>query len=100
MNCVSRIIEIMARGWESKSVEEQQALAHADSPSYTDHLSKEQAKRLREGQGLRLSRQHILQQVQVSQNPRHLQMLEAALADLEARLRELEGEDQSKPEHP
>jgi len=83
----------MARGWESKSVEEQQALASTTVPSRV-HLSHEQASRIQQIQGLRLSRQHILQQLQVSQNPRHLQMLKAALADLERRLRLLEIEDQ------
>lgn len=83
----------MARGWESKSVEEQQALASSTAPSRVQ-LSPEQTNRLQEIHGLRLSRQHILQQLQVSQNPRHLQMLRAALADLEGRLRLLEIEDQ------
>lgn len=84
---------MMARGWESKSVEEQQALASSTAPPRVQ-LSHEQTTRLQEIQGLNLSRQHILQQLQVSQNPRHLQMLKAALADLEGRLRRLEIEDQ------
>lgn len=89
----------MARGWESKSVEEQQALASTTTSASGVRLSHEQTNRLREIQGLRLSRQHILQQVQVSRNPLHLQMLKSALADLEARLRRLEVQDQSGSQH-
>lgn len=89
----SSIIGIMARGWESKSVEEQQALASSTKPSSGARLSHEQTNRLREIQGLRLSRQRILQQVQVSKNPHHLQMLRSALADLEDQLRRLEVQD-------
>lgn len=84
----------MARGWESKSIEEQQALASTTVSPSGIHLSREQANRLRKIQGLRLSRQRILQQLQASKNSRHLQMLRSALADLEAQLRILEEEHQ------
>ena len=39
-----------------------------------------------ERNGIELSRQHILQQLQVACNPRHRQMLEAALAELDRKL--------------
>jgi hypothetical protein len=40
----------------------------------------------RERNGLELSRQHILQQLQVACNPRHRQILEAALTELDRKL--------------
>ncbi|MGC2322125.1 MAG: hypothetical protein WA463_05800 [Terriglobales bacterium] len=42
--------------------------------------------RMRRQQALQLSRSRVLQQLEVSQNPRHREMLNQALADLEARL--------------
>jgi hypothetical protein len=40
-------------------------------------------------QGLQLSRQRVLQQLEVAQNPRHREVLQAALADLDAQLTRL-----------
>lgn len=81
----------MARGWESKSVEAQQAEAtdRADKPHAK--LSLLEAAAVREKESLRLSRQRVLQQIAASSNPRHRQVLEDALADLNARLKRLEG---------
>ena len=79
----------MARGWESKSVEAQQAEAGEKSSRKRPPLSPEEAARLREKQSLQLSRQRVLQQLQVSQNPRHRQLLEASLAELEEKLARL-----------
>jgi hypothetical protein len=76
----------MARGWESKSVEEQQALAADQKKPGKPPLTPEQAARQREKQSLELSRQRVLQQLQSACNPRHRQMLEDALADLEKKL--------------
>ena len=42
--------------------------------------------RVRRQQALRLSRSRVLQQLEVSHNPRHRDMLNQALADLEAQL--------------
>ena len=77
----------MARGWESKSVEQQQE-EFASKGKGRLPLSVEQIAAERERNGLELSRQHILQQLQVACNPRHRQMLEAALAELDRRLRD------------
>jgi signal recognition particle GTPase len=76
----------MARGWESKSVEEQQALAAEAKQSAGPRLNSEQAAHQREKQGLELSRQRVLQQLQSASNARHRRMLEDALADLEKKL--------------
>ena len=50
-------------------------------------MSAEEAARWREKESLRLSRQRVLEQLQVSQNPRHRKLLEDTLAELEERLR-------------
>jgi hypothetical protein len=76
----------MARGWESKSVEAQQADANERPSEPRVRLSPEQAARQREKEGLRLSRQRIVQQLAASQNPRHRIILEEALAELDQKL--------------
>ena len=76
----------MSRGWESKSVEEQQAEATRPKGDAKPRFTPEQAARKREKDSLLLSRQGVLQQIQSTRNPRHKQMLEAALADLDAKL--------------
>ena len=43
----------------------------------------------RQRQGLMLSRQHVLQQLEAAQNPRHCELLQRALADLDAQLARL-----------
>jgi hypothetical protein len=76
----------MSRGWESKSVEEQQAEATRPKGDAKPHLTPDQAARKREKDSLLLSRNGVLQQIQSTRNSRHKQMLEAALADLDAKL--------------
>jgi hypothetical protein len=75
----------MARGWESKSVEQQQEEFASKSKGKLP-LSPQQIAAEHERNGIELSRQHILQQLQVACNPRHRQMLEAALAELDRKL--------------
>ena len=75
----------MARGWESKSVEEQQAAAITQVES-KQRLTPQQAARRQQEEAIHLSRRHILQQLQSVQNPRHRQMLESALSELDTRL--------------
>ena len=74
----------MAKGWESKSVEEQQAERAAPDPSRkTIDAAKERAR-----QELQLQREQILSARTAS--PHRRAALEAALADVEGRLAELE----------
>jgi hypothetical protein len=80
----------MARGWESKSVEQQQAEASQAGSSPRSRISPEQAARLRQLDGLRLDRSRILQQLQVSRDARHRRVLEAALSDLDIRIQFLD----------
>jgi hypothetical protein len=78
----------MARGWESKSVEEQQAAA--TSPQQPKQsLTPEQRVIRQQVEALQLSRKRILHQLAAAQNPRHRQVLENALADLDSRLARL-----------
>jgi predicted component of type VI protein secretion system len=80
----------MARGWESKSVEQQQEeLADRRQTPGTPVSSEEQQKK-RKRDGLVLSRQRLQQQVQVACNPRHRQMLEQAIAELDRQLSSLQ----------
>ena len=79
----------MARGWESKAVEEQQAEAAGTLDSKRVRLDREQVEKQKRQQGLILSRKRVLQQLQAAQNPNHRKMLEAALGDLDAQLARL-----------
>jgi hypothetical protein len=76
----------MARGWESKSVEQQQDEAKAERTRKTEPLTPEQTARRRRLATLELSRKQILHQLETASNPRHRQMLEAALADLNGQI--------------
>jgi hypothetical protein len=78
----------MARGWESKSVEEQQSAASTQVES-KQQLTPQQAAQKKERDAIGLSRQRVLQQLQEVQNPRHRQMLEIALSELDQRLARL-----------
>jgi hypothetical protein len=75
----------MARGWESKSVEDQQAAASTKS-ELNQSLTPEQAARQNQRDAIQLSRRRVLQQLEWVQNPRHRQMLETALAALDDQL--------------
>jgi hypothetical protein len=79
----------VARGWESKSVEEQQSEAGLDSRRAGRPLSPAELAKNRERQGLLLSRAHLLQQLEAAHHPRRQQMLQAAIADLDAKLARL-----------
>ena len=78
----------MARGWESKSVEEQQAAASV-RPELRQPLTAEQRAIRQQLETLQLSRKRIVHQLEAAQNPRHRQVLENALADLDSRLARL-----------
>jgi hypothetical protein len=80
----------MARGWESKSVEDQQAEASRDKASPKKHLTPDQAIREKQLEGIRLSRARVLQQLEAAHDPRHRRMLEDALAELDRRIQALQ----------
>jgi hypothetical protein len=77
----------MARGWESKSVEEQQSLDDAMTIAAAETQRQDRlelATRTRQKQELELQRERILSQR--TSSPVRRAALEAALADIESRL--------------
>ena len=78
----------MARGWESKSVESQQADREA-SAGRTKAPSADEAARLARRRTLELARTRALGDLASACQPGHRAMLEAALESLEAQIREL-----------
>jgi hypothetical protein len=79
----------MARGWESKSVEDQVAdKAEASSNASNHRVAKAaHADRQRQRQALELQRERILDER--TSSPLRRAALEAALADIEGRLKEI-----------
>ena len=80
---------LVARGWESKSVEEQQAQAAFTVNPTRPPLTPAEIANVRRKQGLTLSRQHVLQQLEAAKNPRHREVLQNALAELDRQLAQL-----------
>ena len=78
----------MARGWESKAVEAQQADAAASS-SRGPAISREEADRRAQRSSLMLARTRALADLQLACAAAHRAMLEQAIADLDRRLAEL-----------
>lgn len=82
----------MARGWESKAIEAQQAEASEEKSTLRAKMTPQQAARKRHIDGLVLSRQRVRQQLAAAHDPRLRQMLEGALADLDLRLHDLQAD--------
>jgi hypothetical protein len=78
----------VARGWESKSIEQQQDDARS-KPEPKPHLTRQQRDIESRKDGLKLSRSRIVEQIHSTENPRYRQILEQALAELDQRLKEL-----------
>ena len=70
-------------------MEEQQAEASSSSGQRHPKLTPAQLAAQSKKQGLILSRQRVLQQLEAAQNPNHRQMLETALADLDSQIAKL-----------
>jgi hypothetical protein len=79
----------VARGWESKSVEDQQAQALSAPGPVKPPLTPAQIATQRQRQSLLLSRRHVLQQLEASRSPRHREILHRALADLDSQIARL-----------
>lgn len=80
----------MARGWESKSVEGQQADMAAPSKSAGPRLSPARQKLNRQREGLLLARKRLADQMESSIRPAHRQMLARALAEIDKQLSSFE----------
>ena len=76
----------MARGWESKSIESQQADRFQNSDTPRERLTPEQVSQRRHLEGLRLSRVRVAKQLESASDPRLRKMLEEALADLDRQI--------------
>ena len=77
----------MARGWESKSVEEQIDMAEARSANARAKvLSEEAIEALRKKESILMSRTRVVRDIESAQNPRYRAVLTKALADLDAQL--------------
>ena len=85
----------MARGWESKAVEEQQNAADQNQRAAEDRrrsipLSPDETRIRTERATLMLARTRALSDLQRACAPAHRAMLEQAIADLDRRLKSLE----------
>ncbi len=82
----------MARGWESKSIESQQEEAAEDRAKAREgaQLNADEASKKRERELLLLARASVVQQIEASQNPRHAEMLNRALQELDSKVAKLE----------
>jgi hypothetical protein len=77
----------VARGWESKSVEDQQeAAAERRAVAAEPPLSPADVERRQQVESLQLARARVLADLQRACRPAHRGMLEQALADIESRL--------------
>ena len=82
----------MARGWESKSVEEQIESAQSRPPRGMRQgiaLTAAQISLVREKENLTLSRTRVLHELKTSKNPRYMRLLNCELKVLEDKIRKL-----------
>ncbi len=81
----------MARGWESKAVEEQIAAAEAEKQAQErPELTARERERRAHRERLVLSRARIVSDLEAARHERHRALLKRALADLDAQLGERE----------
>jgi hypothetical protein len=76
----------MARGWESKSVEDQQAEFTRKSDQGKDGVSESERTRFAERDRMKLARANVKNQLQAAQNPRYIELLKEELAELDRRI--------------
>lgn len=81
----------MARGWESKSVEDQIGAAEAERELRAKHqLTAEQLEQNEHRKSLELSRSLILSRLKAARDSRYRAQLQLALDQLDEQLREFE----------
>jgi len=87
------IISTMARGWESKSVEDQIGDAHASKEARRKRaLTEKEIEDLKLKEALMLERTRIVREMERAYKRRHLVMLERGLAHIEAELAKLDAD--------
>lgn len=83
----------MARGWESKSVEEQMDAAETRKAAAAQpRLSETQLRLQSERESIELSRGRILRELEAARHPRHREQLSEALSFLDERIAKLQAE--------
>jgi hypothetical protein len=81
----------MARGWESKSIEDQIGAAEAKRELQARHqLTAEQREAGEHQQSLLLSRSLLRSRLKAARDPRYRAQLQTALDEIESQLRDLE----------
>ena len=82
----------MARGWESKAVEDQIGAAEAGKDALRRKgLIPAEIERRRKRQGLLVERQRIVREMEQGYKRRYLVLLERALAHIDAELEKIDG---------
>jgi hypothetical protein len=81
----------MARGWESKSIEQQQADALTERKSTRPRLTSAEQELNRRREGLILARKRLADQLQSATRPEHRQMLQRSLTELDRQLSSFDG---------
>ena len=76
----------MARGWESKSVEDQIEAAESRSRLSGPAPTEAELAVRREREMLELSRKRVLRELESSRNPRYVELMRRELAALEEKL--------------
>jgi hypothetical protein len=76
----------MARGWESKSVEEQQAEFSTNSGSTNQNVPQGEKAKSAERRRLQLARTNVSNQLKVAQNPRYIELLTGELEELDRKI--------------
>jgi hypothetical protein len=87
----------MARGWESKSVEDQIGAAEANKEARGKRaLTADEIEHVKRKEGLLLERARIVREMERAYKRRHLEVLERGLAHIERELAKLgeHGEEQ------
>ena len=83
--------DLMARGWESKSVESQmEAAEERQAEAAKVRLTAAQIQRQRERESLELSRTRVMHDLAEATHPQYRESLEAALRHLEQRIADLQ----------
>jgi hypothetical protein len=75
----------MARGWESKSVEEQMENAREEKKASASHAMKP-VHHSRQHENLVLARTRLVKDLETTDNPRYKQFLEASIADIDKQI--------------
>jgi hypothetical protein len=83
----------MAKGWESKSVEEQQSLATQVpiTEGERERLSRERVEKVQQVQALQMNRVRVVQQMEKCTNERYRGMLQQELDHLQREIEKLGG---------